>query len=245
MTREDFRRLETAQDWSAAFEVILRFYGEGPAPEQGIWGDKTPSYVLEMDLLKQIFPAARFVHIIRDPRDVALSAQRAWGHNPLRTAAKWARGMAAARSSAGHLGGSYLEVFYERLLAAPEQELRRISGFLGQVFEAEMTTLAAPSENIGSTRGKLYVDAANARKYRTEMPRRVQKRVEEIVWDAAQQTPYIMEYAHRPRPLARWARGCLALADGGKSFVHKVRRKGIVNGIRISIGNRLQKRRSP
>lgn len=244
MTRADFARLEAAPDWSAAFEIILRFYGEGEAPDTGIWGDKTPSYVLEMALLKRIFPAARFVHIIRDPRDVALSARRAWGHNPLRTAAKWAQGLAAARRSAAQLGADYLEVFYEQLLAAPEPELRRISGFLGQVYEPGMTQLAAPSENIGAAKGKLYVDAANACKYRQELPRRLQKRIEEIVWGAAQQTPYIMEYARGPRPLPRRARACLALADGAKSFVHKIRRKGIVNGIRITIGNRLQKRRS-
>jgi Sulfotransferase family len=37
------------------------------------WGDKTPGYSMELPLLASLFPDARFVHLIRDGRDVALS----------------------------------------------------------------------------------------------------------------------------------------------------------------------------
>lgn len=37
------------------------------------WGDKTPRYVQHIPLLAELFPDARFVHIIRDGRNVALS----------------------------------------------------------------------------------------------------------------------------------------------------------------------------
>lgn len=245
MTRADFQALSGAPDWSAAFEAILRFYAEEGAPPQGVWGDKTPSYVLEMDLLKRIFPAARFLHIVRDPRDVALSAHRAWRHSMLRVAAKWARDMAAAQRSAAALGKDYMRVYYEDILADPGRELRRISVFAGRPFEAETTRLAVPAENIGAAKGKPYIDAANAGKFRTALPAARQKRIEEIVFDAVGGTPYRLEHARRHRPLPLPVRAGLAMGDGARSIVHKVRRKGLVNGIRISIGNRLQKRRSP
>ena len=244
MERADFDRVGQAQSWSEAFETILRFYGEGAVPGQGVWGDKTPSYVLEMNLLKTIFPTARFVHIIRAPRDVALSAQKAWRHNVLRVASKWARDMGAARQSASHLGADYLQVYFEQLLENPETQLRRISDFLGHAFEMEMTTLAAPSENIGAAKGKLYIDAANVQKFRAVLSPSRQKRIEEIVHDAVKSTPYILDYADHHRPLSPSVRVVLALVDGVKSVAHKIRRKGLVNGIRISIGNRLQKRRN-
>lgn len=243
MTRAGFEALAGAGTWSGAFEVILRFYAEGGGGPQAVWGDKTPSYVREMELLKRIFPAARFLHIVRDPRDVALSARRAWGHSPLRTAAKWARDMEAAQRGAEPLGQDYMRVYYEQLLADPEAELRRISAFAGRPYEDRMTRLAVPSENLGSARGKRYIDAGNASKFRTEMAPARQKRIEEIVYAAAAGTPYRLEHATRHRPLAWPARTWLAVRDGVFSLVHKMRRKGVVNGIRITIGNRIQKRR--
>jgi len=36
------------------------------------WGEKTPTYVQKMKLIQRAIPEARFVHVIRDGRDVAL-----------------------------------------------------------------------------------------------------------------------------------------------------------------------------
>src|SRR5262249_43300645 len=41
--------------------------------EKDIWGDKTPSYACHLEILNNMFPTSRFIHIIRDGRDVALS----------------------------------------------------------------------------------------------------------------------------------------------------------------------------
>ncbi|HLF56974.1 MAG TPA: sulfotransferase, partial [Thermoanaerobaculia bacterium] len=58
-------------------EVVDRIYGE-LARREGArrWGDKTPGYALHIATLAEIFPAAQFVHIVRDGRDVALSLVR-------------------------------------------------------------------------------------------------------------------------------------------------------------------------
>jgi hypothetical protein len=42
------------------------------------WGDKTPSYSLHMTLIQSLMPEARFIHLIRDGRDVALSYRGLW-----------------------------------------------------------------------------------------------------------------------------------------------------------------------
>ncbi|CUH42222.1 Sulfotransferase domain protein [Ruegeria atlantica] len=244
MTRADFEQLRCAQTWSDAFEIIFRFYSDDGTDAQGLWGDKTPPYVLEMDLLKKIFPTARFLHIIRDPRDVAVSAHRAWGHNVLRVAKKWARDMHAAHQSAPNLGTDYLSVYYESLLEDPETELRRISEFLEQPFDNIMMTLNVPSENLGSAKGKRQIDQCNFGKYRQALTPQRQKRIEEIVFDVIEDTPYEMEYANRHKPLSKPALVGLTVADGLKSMAHVVRRRGLVNGVRVTIGRRIQKKRN-
>lgn len=55
--------------------------------------EKTPSNVFRLPFIYEIFPEARFVHIIRDGRDVVLSAEKKWTSPPDRTALvrRWRR----------------------------------------------------------------------------------------------------------------------------------------------------------
>lgn len=93
------------------------------------YGDKTPRYVENVELLAGLFSEARFVHVIRDGRDVALSfLDREWGPKTIEEAAKrWRKRVRAGRRAAAALApGRYLEVRYESLVDDPETELRRV-----------------------------------------------------------------------------------------------------------------------
>src|SRR3546814_7640869 len=37
------------------------------------WGDKTPFYTPDIDIIRRVFPDAKIVHLVRDGRDVVLS----------------------------------------------------------------------------------------------------------------------------------------------------------------------------
>lgn len=105
------------------------------------WGDKTPDYVGSLQLLDGLFPAALFVHMVRDGRDVALSIlDRSELHARAATPAFfWARAIRQARAASDVLGPQrYLEVRYEDLLDDPESELSRLCAFLGAPFSAMM-----------------------------------------------------------------------------------------------------------
>ena len=56
---------------SDAVDSVFRIYADAHGKSR--WGDKTPGYVLSMPLLAEVFPGSRFVHLIRDGREVALS----------------------------------------------------------------------------------------------------------------------------------------------------------------------------
>src|SRR5438874_9918656 len=47
------------------------------------WAEKTPNNILVIDTLFTLFPAAQFIHMIRDPRDVLCSVrEKAVENNP-------------------------------------------------------------------------------------------------------------------------------------------------------------------
>lgn len=53
--------------------VIKLMLRQQPAESIAWLGDKTPRYTENLKELRILFPSARFVHIVRDPRDVAVS----------------------------------------------------------------------------------------------------------------------------------------------------------------------------
>ena len=97
------------------------------------YADKTPMHVLHLRRLARMFPEARFVHVVRDGRDVAMSYRSVgWGPTTVEDAAvRWRRHVLRGRRDGERLGpGRYREVRYEALVAEPERVLRELCGFL-------------------------------------------------------------------------------------------------------------------
>jgi hypothetical protein len=125
-------------------ETTLRAFFELYAEREGKprWGDKTPNYVKRMKQIERWIGEARFIHMIRDGRDAALSRfKRVLKEPPPMdvVAERWVRKIEGARSDAEHLG-HYIEVQYERLVREPETELRRVAEFLDLPWEDGMLT---------------------------------------------------------------------------------------------------------
>lgn len=124
-------------------------------------GEKTPDYVRHIPLLHGLFPGARFVHIVRDGRDVALSVLEwarpgkgpgrfaLWTREPIgATALWWERFVRAGLADGGSLGtGTYLEVRYEDLTSRPRETIGRVAGFLQLPWAEEMLEF-----HVGRTR---------------------------------------------------------------------------------------------
>ena len=105
------------------------------------WADKTPGYVEHLPQLAALFPTARFVHLIRDGREVATSlAEWPWGPaSPIAGAFWWRRKVRAGRRAGALLGPErYLELRLEDLVHDPEGELRRLCAFISEEFDAAM-----------------------------------------------------------------------------------------------------------
>jgi hypothetical protein len=95
------------------------------------WGDKTPKYVHTMKQIQNVLPEARFIHLIRDGRDVAISASKLWfGLSSVKDAATyWVKTIAKARHQARGLS-HYLEIRYEDLVLNTENTLKQVCQFI-------------------------------------------------------------------------------------------------------------------
>lgn len=108
------------------------------------YADKTANYVRDVTLLAELFPESRFVHVIRDGRDVALSwLDTGWYFGPHTTeeaALYWRYHVQRGRRAGLELPGRYQEIYYERLVGDAAGSLSRICEFSDLPFDPEMLT---------------------------------------------------------------------------------------------------------
>jgi hypothetical protein len=129
--------------------------------EKTILGDKTPSNISQIELIHAGFPEARIIHIVRDPRDVALSSRQKWNKNTYRTVYKWQKAIQHFNKVVRNLPTlNYLQVKYEDIISEPEHHLGIVCEFLGINFEKEMLELSSTTSIE-----KNYIDTANRKKY--------------------------------------------------------------------------------
>jgi hypothetical protein len=65
------RRLPGRAGFADVIHAIYAGYAEARGKRR--FGDRTPLYMQHLEVLEQAFPQARYVHIVRDGRDAALS----------------------------------------------------------------------------------------------------------------------------------------------------------------------------
>lgn len=126
---------------------LFDLYGE--LQHKRLVGDKTPRYVRHLPTLSELWPHARFVHLIRDGRDVCLSV-RDWGkgaagystfaYDPVMTTAVWWEWYVQLGREGGNRleTARYHELRYESLVADPERECIRLCEFLDLPYDTAM-----------------------------------------------------------------------------------------------------------
>lgn len=105
------------------------------------YAEKTPVNIMHIPALGELFSEARFIHIIRDGRDVTLSYLNVdFGADSIGEGAiYWKRAVERGRRDGSRLGPArYREVRYEDLVQDPEATLRDLCGFVDLPFDPLM-----------------------------------------------------------------------------------------------------------
>jgi hypothetical protein len=212
---QQFERLQHRPSFAEAIDAIFTAWATLQGKPR--WGDKTPSYVREIPLLNTLFPESRFIHLIRDGRDVALSVidLRRLPHNAPSAGFYWQRGVRAGRSAGLQLGlDRYREVHYEDLASRPEESLREIASYLGLAFEREMLeqdddALGRIPERYRVRHSRLSLPVtASLRDWRTEMSAADVADIEVVAGECLSRHGYAVSDAPRAptASLRAWAR---------------------------------------
>jgi hypothetical protein len=152
----DAKSIVSAKDTWTHPEIYQQVLHHEAGPGIGLVTDQTPRNVLFASDILEIFPTARIIHMIRDPRAVLASQRNRWkkrwlgadtmpirnvlrvlvNYHPYTLTKLWiksARVAAQLRSNE-----RYKVVEFEQVTRDPEREIRAISRFLGIEFRPSM-----------------------------------------------------------------------------------------------------------
>ena len=182
-------------------------------------GDKSPGYVRRIAQLHELLPSARFVHVIRDPRDLCLSMLEwsggentagqfgTWAEDPVTSSALyWRLSVGLGRQSGAQLGGDiYHEVRYENLVASPESTVIRLCTFLGIPYDPCMTRYHEGKTRIKpgrSSKAQWLPVTPGLRNWTDQLPVQDVERIETVTGDLMADVGYRCCIAQgAPRPI--------------------------------------------
>ena len=215
-------------DWSYA-GVIEAFYRSYVRKEnKTIWGDKTPSYLLNLPLLDSLFPEAKFIHIIRDPRDYCLSINKAFGKNIYRAAQRWHDSVMKCRQDGRLLSSEkYFEIRYEGLVDLPIDAARSLCAFLNVPFEKNMTNLRKPVGKTEVGRDTLSVVSKNYGKWKNQLRERSVRKIEQICGPVMVELGYLNSCKYKGRRLSSTELLLYKTLDGLNMILLGIKSRGL------------------
>ena len=150
------KRLENIADskrtLSNIFDELFCTYTEKHSPGSKIWGDKTPMNTLYLDWIGTVFPRSKFIHIIRDGRDVASSYLKMERYDTILEAAnRWINSIESAQSFGSKIKENYIEIRYEELVTKPEDVIKYTCDFLDIDYDSKMLDHTKQVKKLGDT----------------------------------------------------------------------------------------------
>jgi len=129
---ELFRSFNGDVTFSGLVDVLCSMAG---GERGGYWGEKTPWYLRELPLITKLFPKAKYIYIVRDGRDVALSLLgKEWGPNNLYSCAEYWKDLNKLCPELEKLerNNQLISMSYEDLLDRTSENVARVYEFLEQ-----------------------------------------------------------------------------------------------------------------
>jgi len=219
---------------SNVIETLYRIYAKKENKTPLIWGDKTPEYLTSLLIIKNAFKKAKFIHVIRDGRDVCLSMKKVWRSNIYRAAQRWKLEILKCKEDAKNFIQDYYEIKYEKLITNPENTLKSICRFIGISYYPQMKYLNSSVDEVGDTRGKNSIISENYNKFLKEFSKKELIKLESILGSALIELNYKV-YSNKInyKELNNFIMFYYKILDGINLFKFDIKREGILRGIKL------------
>lgn len=154
-------------------EIIEAVYGRVLAlnPQASVIVDKHPKYTYHLPLIERLVPDARFIHVLRDGRDVVVSMlsarkRRGFGAGDDHSAAReWADSVRMAREHGARVGGDrWVELRYEDLMMDTAELLEKVFAFCGLPADRGLCERIAAKYHISQNQVSSGDSALNAQR---------------------------------------------------------------------------------
>ena len=130
---EFLEMLETSFSRRELYDKYMKAFAKVKNRNKFRWFDKTPQNVYGLSMLAQDFPNAKFIHIIRNPLNVAASLKLGKVMKIARLSASisyWKETVQIVEALSPFLGDRLYNVRYEEITQYPEKEMKKICSFL-------------------------------------------------------------------------------------------------------------------
>lgn len=202
-----------------------------------LWGDKTPRYINHITTLYTAFPNAKFIHIVRDPRDIVISAKNAWNKNVYRASQRWNKSITNFKNNIDKLNIILIEIKYEDLLDNPENIIENLCKFLEVEFDDQMLILTQSTENIGSAKNKTKIVKSNKNKYIKVFKKKQINKIEELCFAGLKLYEYKPLYAKNQKYLSKCEMYIFKLVDIINRIFFNLKSYGFINGMKFSLSS--------
>lgn len=179
---------------AGVFDGIFSSFAERQGKRR--WCEKTPDHVQHLPLLAETFPNARFLHLIRDGREVSCSINRRQFRRPELVIYRWKMLVRAGQRAGRELGERYMELKYEDLTSDPRSAMARICDFAGLEFSESVLVSRMPQspKRKSLQAGSLGQISSNPQKWPTYFDEQTLRRLEAIGGGMLRSLAYEVRY---------------------------------------------------
>ncbi len=216
------------------FKVFVNFYTNSIDRENIIWGDKSPGYIINIKLLKEYSPKAKFIVIVRDVRNCAVSSYKVWGTNKIRYAERWYNNLNSAINDLEEISKEDWKIVkYEDLVHKPRETIKKLYDFVGISFNEKVLQFTKPSENYGDAKGKLTIMSQNNKKYGKYLSKREINKIESLTFPILDKFGYKCSYGGALKRVSNLKMRYYQFLDILNRLLFDLRTKGIRSGLYI------------
>jgi hypothetical protein len=200
----EFARADRAVSYAAFLSALFDAWGRKHGKQRV--GQKNADHAVPTDIetLHALWPDAKFVHLIRDGRDVCLSVLNwrikekvgrlfsTWDRAPVATLAAWWEWQVRLWREAGAALGpdQYMEVRYESMVRRPDETCARLCAFMGVPFDDRMSRFYE-NPPVRKAKQAWLPPTPGRRDWHSEMPLEDQERFEAVAGDLLDELGYV------------------------------------------------------